>query len=161
MDEGNRAVNNDSHRANRPELANGLEVLDPTECRRLLVSVPIGRIVFTDQAMPAVQPVNFLVHNGAIIVRTGEGSKLAAASRDAVVAFEVDQIDPEYHTGWSVVVVGHAHEVTDQAGRHELLGLPLRPWASGVRDHVIRIPIEVIYGRRIAPPSQLHTVLNG
>ena len=134
---------------------NGMEVLDADVCRRLLASVPIGRIVFTDQAMPAIQPVNFLVHEGAIVLRTGEGSKLAAASRDAVVAFEVDDIDPDYHRGWSVVVVGHAHEVTDPAARQDLLDLPLRPWAAGRREHVIRIPIEVIYGRRIAPPGQL------
>ena len=145
---------------NDSQHANGLEALDPAECRRLLASVPVGRIVFTDQAMPAVQPVNFLVHEGAIIVRTGEGSKLAAASRDAVVAFEVDQIDPDHQTGWSVVVVGHAHEVTDPAQRGELLDLSLHPWASGVRDHVIQIPIELIYGRRITPLGRLRTAVN-
>ena len=134
----------------------GMESLDAAECRRLLASVPIGRIVFTDQAMPAVQPVNFLVHEGAVIFRTGEGSKLAAAARDAVVAFEADDIDREYHRGWSVVVVGHAREVTDPPLRQRLSELPLRPWAPGAREHVIRIPIDVISGRRIAPPGQRH-----
>jgi uncharacterized protein len=148
-------VINDSHQSD------GLEVIEAPECRRLLASVPVGRIVFTDQAMPAVRPVNFVVHDGAIIVRTGEGSKLAAASRDAVVAFEADEVDPEYQTGWSVVVVGRAHEVTDQASLRELLNLPLHPWASGVRDHVIRIPIEVIYGHRVGLPGELPTAVNG
>jgi uncharacterized protein len=136
--------------------AAGMETLDAAECRRLLGSVPIGRIVFTDQAMPAVQPVNFLVHEGAVVFRTGEGSKLAAASRNAVVAFEADDIDREYQRGWSVVVVGRAEEVTEPSLRQRLTDLPLRPWASGVRDHVIRIPIEIIYGRRIAPPASRH-----
>jgi nitroimidazol reductase NimA-like FMN-containing flavoprotein (pyridoxamine 5'-phosphate oxidase superfamily) len=132
----------------------GLEILDAVECRRLLGSVPIGRVVFTDRAMPAAQPVNFVVHEGAVVFRTGNGSKVAAASRDTVVAFEVDEFDREYRRGWSVVVVGRAQEVTDPALRGRLADLPLRPWAPGVRDHVIRIPIEVIYGRRIAPPGQ-------
>jgi nitroimidazol reductase NimA-like FMN-containing flavoprotein (pyridoxamine 5'-phosphate oxidase superfamily) len=131
-----------------------METLDAAECRRLLASVPIGRIVFTDRAMPAVQPVNFLVHEGAVVFRTGEGSKLAAASRNAVVAFEADEIDREYQRGWSVVVVGQAEEVTEPSLRGRLAELPLRPWARGVRDHIIRIPIEIIYGRRIAPPAQ-------
>ena len=136
------------------EVHNGMEILDAAECRRLLGSVPIGRIAFTDSALPAVQPVNFLVHDGAVIFRTAEGSKLAAATRNAVVAFEADEIDPEYQRGWSVLVVGHAREVTDPVLRRQLTELPLRPWAAGIRDHVIRIPIEVINGRRIAPPAR-------
>jgi uncharacterized protein len=136
---------------------NGMEILDDAESRRLLASAPIGRIVFTDRALPAVQPVNFLVHDGAVIFRTGEGSKLAVAARNAVVAFEADDIDREYQRGWSVVVVGHAREVTDPLLRQQLGELPLRPWASGSRDHFIRIPIEMISGRRIAPPAQRHT----
>ena len=132
----------------------GMEILDAAECRRLLGSVAIGRIVFTDQALPAVQPVNFLLYEGAVVFRTGAGSKLAAAARDAVVAFEADDIDREYQRGWSVVVVGHAREVTEPRLRERLAELPLRPWAPGVRDHIILIPIEVIYGRRIPPPGQ-------
>ena len=135
---------------------NGMEILDSAESRRLLASVPIGRIVFTDRALPAVQPVNFLVHDGAVIFRTGEGSKLAAAARNAVVAFEADDFDREYQRGWSVVVVGHAREVTDPPLRQQLSELPLRPWAAGSRDHFIRIPIDLIQGRRIAPPGHRH-----
>src|SRR5215212_3746728 len=50
--------------------AAGMEILDAAESRRLLGSVPIGRVVFTDRAMPAVQPVNFVVHDGAVVFRT-------------------------------------------------------------------------------------------
>lgn len=132
----------------------GMETLDAAECRRLLASVPIGRVVFTDRALPAVQPVNFVVYDGAVVFRTGQGSKLAAASRNAVVAFEADEIDQEYQRGWSVVVVGQAQEVTDPSLRQRMAELPLRPWASGARDHIIRIPIEIISGRRIAPPGR-------
>jgi nitroimidazol reductase NimA-like FMN-containing flavoprotein (pyridoxamine 5'-phosphate oxidase superfamily) len=148
-------MRNDTHDAA------GMEALDAAECRRLLASVPIGRVVFTDQAMPAVQPVNFLVHEGAVVFRTGEGSKLAAAARNAVVAFEADEIDREYQRGWSVVVVGHAQEVTDPVLRRRLAELPLRPWAAGAREHVIRIPIDVIYGRRIAPAGLRAVPRNG
>jgi nitroimidazol reductase NimA-like FMN-containing flavoprotein (pyridoxamine 5'-phosphate oxidase superfamily) len=142
----------------------GLEILDSAECRRLLGSVPVGRIVYTDQAMPAIQPVNFVVHEGAVVIRVRDGSTLAAATRNAVVAFEADDFDREYHRGWSVVVVGHAQEVIDLGTYQRLAELPLRPWAPGSRDHIVRIPLDVVHGRRIPPPAQRQdpsTVLTG
>ncbi|MEV0831043.1 pyridoxamine 5'-phosphate oxidase family protein [Nonomuraea rubra] len=63
---------------------------------------------FTDRALPAVQPVAFHLDGERIVIRTGIGSKLAAATRNAVVAFEADEFDPEERTGWSVTVIGHA-----------------------------------------------------
>ncbi len=71
----------------------GLEILSREECLDLLSSSPIGRIVFTDRALPAVQPVNFCLFEGNVVIRTMAGSKLAAAARNAVVAFEVDDFD--------------------------------------------------------------------
>jgi uncharacterized protein len=131
----------------------GLEVLPAAECERLLSSVPVGRIVFTERALPAILPVNFLFDGDAILIRVSDGSTLAAAARDAVVAFEVDDFDAEYHQGWSVVVVGHAQEVTDPDAYRRLAELPLRPWAPGTRDHIIRIPLDILRGRRIPAPA--------
>ena len=64
----------------------GLEVLAREECLQLLAEAPIGRIVFTDHALPAVQPVNFAMLGTDIIIRTSPESKLAQAIRDTVVA---------------------------------------------------------------------------
>ena len=63
--------------------------------------------------------------------RTVAGTTLAAAVQDAVVAFEIDDIDPWSTTGWSIVVVGHARELTspDQIARAERL--PLNRWQHG------------------------------
>ena len=92
-----------------------LEQLSRGECLRLMGSVPVGRIVYTRQALPAVELVNFVLDDGGIIIRTGAGSKLAAATRGAVVAFEADSVDVAGQAGWSVTVVGHATAVTDGA----------------------------------------------
>ena len=73
---------------------NGLEVLDPSECMRLLGSVSLGRIGLSSDALPVVLPVNFVLVGDQIVVRTRRGTKLAAATRNAIVAFEVDQLDP-------------------------------------------------------------------
>src|SRR4051794_18773957 len=84
----------------------GLEVLSPHDCLALAGTMPIGRIVFTDQALPAVQPVNFLLDDGCVIIRTAEGTRLATALRGTIVAFEIDDYDVRTESGWSVTVVG-------------------------------------------------------
>lgn len=133
----------------------GLQVLSRGECLALLSSAQIGRIVFTDRALPAVQPVAFCLDNGHIVIRTGAGSKLAAATRRAVVAFEADEFDPGSRTGWSVTAVGRSRAVHDEAELARLAELPLRPWAPGDRDHYVVVRIDQVSGRRItaAPAS--------
>ncbi len=129
--------------------SSGLQVLSRQECLRLLSCAPIGRIVFTDRALPAVQPVNFRLDGEHIVIRTSIGSKLAAATRHAVVAFEADEFDPDLRTGWSVTVVGHARAVHDLDEIARLAALPLTAWAPGNRDHYIVVEAEQVTGRRI------------
>ncbi|GAA2319221.1 pyridoxamine 5'-phosphate oxidase family protein [Nonomuraea roseoviolacea subsp. roseoviolacea] len=129
--------------------SSGLQVLSPEECFDLLSTAPIGRIVFTDRALPAVQPVNFHLDGRTIVIRTSTGSKLAAATRRAVVAFEADEFDHERRTGWSVTAVGQAREVSDPAEIDRLAALPMTTWAPGSRDHYIVVEAEHISGRRI------------
>jgi uncharacterized protein len=129
--------------------ASVLEHLSRDECMRLMGSVPVGRIVYTRQALPAVELVNFAIDDGDIIIRTDASGKLAAATRGSVVAFETDSVDVPGHTGWSVTVIGHSRAVTDdeEIRRLELTGL--MPWAPGKRDHFIRISSAIVNGRRI------------
>ena len=70
-----------------------LEHLSPDECMRLMGSVAVGRIVYTRQALPAVELVNFALVDGDIVIRTSAEGKLAAATRGAVVAFEADAVE--------------------------------------------------------------------
>ncbi|MEV0236254.1 pyridoxamine 5'-phosphate oxidase family protein [Nonomuraea sp. NPDC050786] len=130
--------------------SSGLQVLSRAECLDLLSTAPIGRIVFTDRALPAVQPVNFHLDGHSIVIRTSIGSKLATATRSAVVAFEADEFDLERRTGWSVTAVGLARAVTDPTERDRLSALPLATWAPGNRDHYIVVEAEQVSGRRIA-----------
>lgn len=125
-----------------------LEVLSRQECLALLTTAPVGRIVFTDRALPAIQPVNFVVDDGHIVIRTAAGSKLAI-TRSTVVAFEVDGYDAKARTGWYVTVTGHAHSVDDPDEIARMTRLPLHAWAPGRRDHFIRVHLELVSGRRI------------
>lgn len=125
---------------------------------RLLASVDHGRVVFTDRALPAIRPVNHLVDEGRVIVRTRLTATLSASVRSnadagVVVAYEADNLDPERRLGWSVVVTGLATTVTDphKVARYEQL---LRPWVNKVMDTVIAIDPEIVTGIRIIADSR-------
>jgi len=133
-------------------LRHELEILGQDQCLDLLRTVRVGRLVFTERALPAVQPVNFRVWQGDIVIRVASGAKLAAAVGNLVVAFETDELDPDLRTGWSVTVVGHAQRITDVGDLVELSGLFLQPWDDGRRDYFVRIRTEKVTGCRLRAP---------
>ncbi|MGA2519786.1 MAG: pyridoxamine 5'-phosphate oxidase family protein [Acidimicrobiales bacterium] len=129
--------------------SSGLEILIEEQCLDLLAGTSLGRIAVTVGAVPAIFPVNFRLLDGQILFRTGDGTKLHHSSENSVVAFEADEVDPETHEAWSVLVVGVAREVKDLDRAEALLDALPRPWAPGNRDHVIAIVPEFVSGRRI------------
>jgi pyridoxamine 5'-phosphate oxidase-like protein len=127
--------------------------LDSAEAMRLLASVDYGRVVFNLQALPAIRPVNHLVDDGMIVIRSRLTSAISSVIKSTdrvVVAYEADSFDGRTRTGWSVVVTGHAHTLTDpdSVGRYERL---LHPWVNHA-DTVIAIEPEIVSGLRIAAP---------
>jgi nitroimidazol reductase NimA-like FMN-containing flavoprotein (pyridoxamine 5'-phosphate oxidase superfamily) len=129
---------------------NGLEILDRRECMRLLCTQAIGRVAITSGALPTVLPVNFRVVDGKIVFRTGHGTKLAAATRNTVVAFEVDHVDRIWHDGWSVVVTGVARPVTDPDELAEMSAELIPRWVAG-ESETVAISADIVSGRRIVP----------
>jgi len=132
---------------------NGLEVLDRDECLRLLDRVAVGRVAYTSQALPCILPVNFRRDGDRILFRTGDGSKLAMATRNTVVGFEVDDLDPGTQSGWSVLVVGVARRLDDDEVK-ELDDLVLDRWAPGADGNVVAVTTELVSGRRIRPSGE-------
>jgi len=126
-----------------------LEELSRAECLRLLATVTIGRISYTRQALPAVDPVNFALDDGTIVVRTDAGAKLAAAADRTVVAFQADHLDLVLRSGWSVTVVGRCEEVTGPGDVARLDKLGLESWAPGARNHFLRIVPAIVTGRKL------------
>jgi uncharacterized protein len=123
--------------------------LDRWECLRLLATGSIGRVVFTEFALPAAQPVSYLLDEEEVVFRTHSGSKMAAASRHHVVAFQVDEIDVDSRSGWTVLGVGEAYEVVEPTRRAELAERMPAPWVAGHDQHVISIPLQRLTGRRL------------
>ncbi|MBW8793415.1 MAG: pyridoxamine 5'-phosphate oxidase family protein [Streptomyces sp.] len=127
--------------------------LDSAQALRLLGSVSLGRIVFTRQALPTVRPVNHVLVDGDIVIRTHESAALTSRTRPAdgagvVVAYEADAIDSETHLGWSVVVTGYAHLVTDPRELARYEGL-LRPWLNRLNrtmEHAVRTRPDPVTG---------------
>jgi hypothetical protein len=117
-----------------------------------LETVQVGRLVFTEDALPAVQPANFRLCGDDVVIRVAGGTKLAAAARNFIVAFQADELDPDLRTGWSVTVVGHAQRIADVDELVEVSGTFIQPWVDGRRDHFIRVRAERVTGRRLREP---------
>ncbi|WP_413759882.1 pyridoxamine 5'-phosphate oxidase family protein [Streptomyces sp. MMBL 11-3] len=122
------------------------------ESLRLLAKAPIGRVVYTRQALPAVLPVDFSLDRDAVLLCTSPDSDLVRAVDGVVVAFEADEFDAGTRSGWSVVVTGRASVVTDPAERERLARAGPVPWMP-LRDGVfVRIESEMVTGRELRGP---------
>jgi uncharacterized protein len=135
----------------------GFRELDRQECLRLMAKVPVGRIVHTRHALPAVLPVNFCLDDGgAVLLRTAAGSELVRAVDGVVVAFETDEVDVAAQSGWSVVVTGRAGVVTDPAEHARLCRVGPRSWAPSPTEVFVRIEPELITGRELVGGRTLY-----
>jgi hypothetical protein len=77
---------------------------------------------------------------------------LLAVHANGRVSFEADHLDQAHRAGWSVLVHGHAHTVTDEREVKRLEDRTrLEPWAGGARDVYVRITPTRISGRCIEP----------
>lgn len=129
---------------------NDLEIVPYGECLDLLAGHCIGRVGLSMGALPLVLPVNYVLDAAReqIVLRTRRNSKLATALRDAVVCFEVDDVDVPGRTGWSVVVTGTARELTGE-DVVRTRALELDPWPPSGEGHLVGIRLELVSGRRV------------
>jgi Pyridoxamine 5'-phosphate oxidase len=132
-----------------------VELLDEAECLRLIAAGGVGRIGYTSRFGPVVVPVNYVLHEGTIVFRTGLHSSMVEDLRTGIadaeynVAFEIDQVRPATQEGWSVIIQGSAHFVESEAELASLAQLDVQAWASGPKEQFIRIMPTHITGRRI------------
>jgi hypothetical protein len=143
--------------ASRHADRHGLEVLSREECLTRLATEAIARVGVTFDALPVIVPVDFAVATldddvgVELVVRTVDGTKLHAAMCHAVVAVEVDRIDPVSQLGWSVLVRGRSRAIADAESIAKARQLPLRPWASDDADRYIGVQVDVVTGREVVP----------
>ena|SRR5215471_4942609 len=128
-----------------------LVTLDRTQCLRLLTTVPVGRLIFTMDGLPAVKMMNFVLADGLIVLRSAPGTAADRKAPGSVVALEADMVDTATSSGWSVTVIGQAGLVTDADVIASYTALPLARWAPDERDHFVTISTDVVRGQRILP----------
>lgn len=126
--------------------------MSDNECRDLLATAQIGRVVLSIDALPAAFPVNYWLIDDAIVFRTAPGTKLTAALNHTVVGFEVDEIDAATRTGWSVLVVGTSNVLSDPAEIARLDQADLHSWAPVSAAHYVKISVGRVSGRRLSNP---------
>ena len=122
-------------------------VLSLADCLRLLRSVSVGRMVFTENALPALRPVMFAAGAGEVVI-PADGVWWERFDGE-FLAFEADGVDLSACNGWSVVVMGRATHLSfpDSVARfHDRTMVPLSiPPGS---CHLV-IDMERVTGRRV------------
>jgi nitroimidazol reductase NimA-like FMN-containing flavoprotein (pyridoxamine 5'-phosphate oxidase superfamily) len=149
----------DQHHRQAAGERDGFEHVDELTCWALLASTPVGRVGVVVDGAAEIYPVNHVVDrhpNGALTVvfRTDPGTKLAGLAGTPGVCFEVDGVDPDHHSGWSVLVKGQARQVRELADpdeRDRVEHLTVGTWDPGPKRHWIRIEPTEVTGRRIGP----------
>lgn len=126
-----------------------LDHLGRAECLALLSTTPVGRIGVSIGAMPVILPVNFAVLDDSIVFRTVPGTKLHAATRGAIVAFEADDYVPDGSSGWSVLAVGIASTIEGPVEVERARAVGIDTWAvADEASHFVRIETSRLTGRR-------------
>ena len=124
-----------------------LETLSTKECWELLGTQVVGRVAYTERALPRILPVNYVLVDRHLLLRvSAEG--LARSLDRQVVAFEVDESERLWHSGWSVVVIGTARWLTSAGDVTRGVNVPAS-WAGPDHQTLMSITVGDIRGRRL------------
>lgn len=135
------------------ELSSHVGELSPEQCRHLLTTHHAGRVAWNSADGPLVLPVTYAMYTTDIVFRTSPYGALSALINPTNVAFEIDEVDQQAGTGWSVLVRGRAQAVKqayDLATLWRTEGIV--PWATGPRNVFIAIAPRTITGRVVQAP---------
>ena len=131
--------------------------LSRDECRDLLSAGAVARVAVVTPDGPHIVPVNYLLLDDTVVVRTSAYSLLGTYARDAVVALEIDHAEPGTRSGWSVVVRGRCTVESDPRTIRSLRAMaPEGPWAGGTRNLYLRLRTDDLTGRtvgEVTPPA--------
>jgi uncharacterized protein len=127
--------------------------LSGAECRSLLAPGGLGRVAVSVAALPAIFPVPFALVDDDVVFRVPEGSTLARALVDRVVAFEADGAERASRSGWSVLVVNRAEAIDDEQTMREAMEHGLDDWPIPGPLVYVRMPTTHISGHAVGVRS--------
>jgi hypothetical protein len=120
------------------DLGTALSELDRKECLELLAAKSVGRLAYTAYYGARILPVNYVLANDSIIFRTLPNGSISHHARNFMCAFEVDESDEFFESGWSVVAIGFLELATHNDFEHMRYGKFPQPWATGNRSTFVR-----------------------
>ena len=123
-----------------------VEHLDAASCWGLLKRTRVGRLGIQAGEGVDIFPVNYAVHNRALVLRSTHGEKLLDLTIRPQVAFEIDGHDSL--EVWSVVVKGVARTPELEAELRELHELGLTSFNPLPKSVYVVIDPESVTGRR-------------
>ena len=128
----------------------GMSELSAAECRDLLETREVGRVALCTPRGPSIMPVNYVLDGESVVFRTAPYGVLGQHASNGRIAFEVDHLDPDTRSGWSVVATGPGElvEDLDELSMIRMFGNP-EPWAPGSRLLYIRLAWDELTGRRV------------
>lgn len=124
--------------------------LDERECRALLATATLGRLGFSEAALPMILPAHYVVRRDEVVLASLSGARVACAGRGDVVVFTVDRYDPASREGWAVNVIGASRLVTDDGEITDLDGLEFSPWGPQEERRYIAVRMGLLRGRRLS-----------
>ena len=131
------------------ELGSGPIVLDRAECMQLLATQSVGRVAYATDAGARILPVNYVVGADCVIFRTVPDGEIFRYALNSTCAFEIDETNEFFESGWSVVAVGRLELATEDDFAQLRYGRLPEPWAAGSRWMFVRLPCEHVSGRRV------------
>ena len=124
------------------------EALGREQCLDLLESNHLGRVAWQAADLPQILPVTYATYQGSVYFRTTPDGILSELAQPTRVALEVDELDQQTRSGWSIVLHGRTSAVSEPDALANLWAADsLVPWAGGNRTLFICIRPDRISGR--------------
>lgn len=120
--------------------------LSAQECWDILDRERFGRLAVAVNGDPDIFPINFLVDDQKLLMRTAPGTKLTELVINSAVAVEADGRDGD--TAWSVVLKGVARMVDSFSETYADDGKALETWLPSEKPIYVEIIARSMSGRR-------------
>lgn len=123
--------------------------LSQAECWAFLAASSVGRIAYSEAALPRIRAVPYIADDGSVII----AMRRSATHPDlfdlpTVVAFEAGEWARHGRRGWSVHFIGKARVLSD-IEKADIAARGLTSWIDGEPAVMVRIGVEILSGTRV------------
>ena len=127
------------------------------ECLELLGMATVGRLVFTDRALPVILPVFVSVEETHVLLRSITGTDVSSIVDGSVIALEAGPITAAPCVGWSVTVTGRAFTTRDTTTQSRQFAVEGCPSADG--GELLELQAGLVSGHRLVTGAGLTSLV--